>query len=90
MHRGMFDAALRAVLTIEFGDVVEVTTLSGSVEDLPGARSGFHVLPEHQAVLAGTAPGEGPHFINVRQTNRFLMSHPAGFGSAQLDCYISF
>ncbi len=59
----MFDAALRAVLTIESGDVVEVTTLSGSVEDLPGARSGFHVLPEHQAVLAGTAPGEGPHFM---------------------------
>ncbi len=63
VHRGIFDAALPAVLTIESGDLVEVTTLSGNVEDLPDARSGFQVLPEHQAVLAGTAPGEGPHFM---------------------------
>jgi len=63
VHRGVFDAALPAVLTIESGDIVEVTTLSGNVEDLPDSRSGFHVLPEHQTVLAGTTRGEGPHFM---------------------------
>ena len=63
VHRGVFDAALAPVLTIQSGDSVEVTTLSGSVDDLPDAGSGFHLLPEHQAVLAGTAPGIGPHFM---------------------------
>ena len=63
VHRGFFDAALPPVLTIESGDVVEVTTLSGNLADLPGPRLRFTVLPEHQAVLAGVAPGEGPHLM---------------------------
>ncbi len=63
VHRGIFDAALPAVLTIASGDIVEVTTLSGNADSLPDARSGFTVLPEHQAVLAGVAPGEGPHLM---------------------------
>ncbi len=63
VHRGVFDAALAPVMTIQSGDTVEVTTLSGSVDDLPDAGSGFHVLAEHQAVLEGTAPGVGPHFM---------------------------
>ena len=63
VHRGFFDAALPPVLTIESGDVVEVTTLSGNLADLPGPQLRFTVLPEHQAVLAGVAPGEGPHLM---------------------------
>ena len=63
VHRGFFDAALPPVLTIASGDTVEVTTLSGSLEDLPDARSGLTVLPEHRAVLADVAPGPGPHLM---------------------------
>jgi hypothetical protein len=63
VHRGVFDAALPAVLTIASGDIVEVTTLSGNADVLPDAQSGFTLLPEHRAVLAGVAPGEGPHFM---------------------------
>jgi acetamidase/formamidase len=63
VHRGIFDAGLPPVLAVESGDIVEVTSLSGNSEDLPGLSSGFNVLPEHQAVLAGTTPGEGPHFM---------------------------
>jgi acetamidase/formamidase len=63
VHRGIFDAGLPPVLAVESGDIVEVTSLSGNSEDLPGLSSGFNVLPEHQAVLTGTTPGEGPHFM---------------------------
>ena len=63
VHRGVFDAALPPVLSISSGDVVEVTTLSGNPDQIPPADSGFTVLPEHRAVLAGVAPGEGPHFM---------------------------
>jgi acetamidase/formamidase len=63
VHRGAFDATLPAVLTIETGDIVAVTTLSGNAEQLPPSQSGFTVLAEHRAVLAGVAPGEGPHFM---------------------------
>jgi acetamidase/formamidase len=63
VHRGVFDATLPAVLTIASGDIVEVATLSGNADMLPDARSGFTVLPEHRAVLAGVAPGEGPHLM---------------------------
>jgi acetamidase/formamidase len=63
VHRGVFDASIAPVLTIEPGDVVEIRTLSGADEDLPDAASGFTVSPEHRAVLAGIAPGEGPHFM---------------------------
>jgi acetamidase/formamidase len=63
VHRGIFDAALPPVLRVEPGDVVELTTLSANAEELPPPSAGFTVLPEHQAVLAGVAPGEGPHFM---------------------------
>ncbi len=41
VHRGFFAADLPAVLTIESGDSVAVTTLSGNDEDLPGPGAGF-------------------------------------------------
>jgi acetamidase/formamidase len=64
VHRGFFDAALSPVLTIESGDSVAVTTLSGNADDLPGPRSGFQVLPQHRAVLDGVPPGAGPHLMS--------------------------
>ena len=63
VHRGIFDAALPAVLTLESGDSVMVTTLSGNAEDLPEPDAGFTILPEHRAVLAAVPPGEGPHLM---------------------------
>jgi acetamidase/formamidase len=63
VHRGIFDPTLPAVLTINSGDVVEVTTLSANEDELPSADSGFTLLPEHAAVLASIARGEGPHFM---------------------------
>lgn len=61
VHRGTFDAAILPVLTIESGDVVDITTLSGSIEDLPDAHSGFTVSAEHQNVLRHVAPGPVGH-----------------------------
>jgi acetamidase/formamidase len=63
VHRGFFDAKLPAVLTIESGDSVVVTTLTGNADDLPDPASGFTVLPEHREVLARVPPGEGPHLM---------------------------
>jgi acetamidase/formamidase len=63
VHRGFFDAALPAVLTINSGDGVALTTLSANEDELPPPEAGFAMLPEHKAVLAGIARGEGPHFM---------------------------
>jgi acetamidase/formamidase len=63
IHRGAFDAAFRPVLTIQSGDTVEITTLSGNVEDLPGPQQGFTISPEHMNALAKIAPCEGPHIM---------------------------
>ena len=63
VHRGAFDANIAPVLTINSGDTVEVTTLSGAIDDLPDSQTGFTVSAEHRDVLARVAPGEGPHFM---------------------------
>lgn len=63
VHRGTFDAAFAPVLTIESGDTVEITSLSGDPGDLPPAQSGFTVSTEHRRVLERVATGIGPHFM---------------------------
>jgi acetamidase/formamidase len=63
VHRGFFDAALSPVLTVNSGDIVEVTTLSANEDELPPRAADFPLLPEHQAVLAAIPRGEGPHFL---------------------------
>lgn len=63
VHRGTFDAAIPRVLTIEPGDTVEVTTLSGNAENLPGQDSSFAISPAHQRVLDKVARGIGPHLM---------------------------
>ena len=40
VHRGTFDAAFPAVLTMNSGDTVEITSLSGDRADLPVHRAG--------------------------------------------------
>lgn len=63
VHRGVFAADLPAVLTINSGDSVAVTTLSGNADDLPDPGSGFTVLAEHRDVLDRVPKGEGPHLM---------------------------
>ncbi len=63
VHRGTFDAAFPPVLTVQSGDTVELTSLSGEMPDLPGAATGFTVSAAHSEVLAKVAPGLGPHFM---------------------------
>jgi acetamidase/formamidase len=63
VHRGAFDPAYTAVLTVDPGDLVELTTLSGGLRDLPDTDAGFTVTPEHRAVLETVPPGIGPHLM---------------------------
>jgi acetamidase/formamidase len=63
VHRGTFDAAIAPALTIESGDTVEITSLSGDPADLPPAQSGFTVSAEHRRVMERVATGIGPHFM---------------------------
>jgi acetamidase/formamidase len=63
VHRGVFGANIPPVLRIKSGDTVEITTLSGAVEDLPASNTGYTVSSEHKNVLAKVAPGEGPHIM---------------------------
>ena len=60
---GFYDAAVPPVLTVASGDTVTVDTLNGTPDCLPPENSGFTVLPDHRAVLDGTARGPGPHFL---------------------------
>ncbi len=60
---GYWDGSLEPVMTIASGDSVVIDTLSGEPEDLPDEALGFTVLDIHRRVLAGTARGNGPHFL---------------------------
>jgi acetamidase/formamidase len=63
IHRGTFDAKISPALSIDPGDTVVVTTLSGNEVELPGDDSDFTVSPRHRKVLAQVPPGLGPHFM---------------------------
>ena len=63
VHRGVFAADIPPVLTIKSGDTVEITSLSGTVDDLPDGKLGFTVSPEHKNVLAKVPLGIGPHMM---------------------------
>jgi acetamidase/formamidase len=63
VHRGTFDAAFPPVLTINSGDTVEVTSLSGLADQLPPAESGFTVSAAHRNVLAKVPAGLGVHMM---------------------------
>jgi acetamidase/formamidase len=63
VHRGIFDATIPPVIEIASGDTIEITTLSGNADDLPGANSGVTGLSEHRNVLAKVPPGVGAHFM---------------------------
>jgi acetamidase/formamidase len=54
VHWGYFDASLPPILTVEPGDTVTLSTVSGSPEMMPA--SGFHVPPALRAIHAAMRP----------------------------------
>jgi acetamidase/formamidase len=61
-HWGFFDAALPPVMTVHSGDTVTIEAVSGDAQILPQG-GGFHILPEHQAILEAMQPKLGPHIL---------------------------
>ncbi len=60
---GMFDATFPPVVTIASGDRIEVECLSGGIEVMPAAGSGFAVSPALAAIHAADLPRMGPHIL---------------------------
>jgi acetamidase/formamidase len=63
VHRGVFDAKIPPVLTIESGDTLVVTTLSGDDSERPPQELGFTVSAAHRRVIDRVPKGAGPHFM---------------------------
>ncbi|MGD9925843.1 MAG: acetamidase/formamidase family protein [Pseudorhodoplanes sp.] len=61
VHWGHFDAALAPVLTIESGDTVTITTVSGLPDQLPAAAAGFTIAPALPAIHGSVERKTGPH-----------------------------
>lgn len=61
VHWGHFDAALKPVLTIESGDTITMTSVSGAPDQLPAATSGFTVAPALTAIHGKVERKLGPH-----------------------------
>src|SRR6266566_1532123 len=64
VHWGFFDAALEPLITIESGDEVTMSTVSGPREAMPKLESGLTVPPALSAIHA-TVPQRlnGPHIM---------------------------
>src|SRR5260370_5308193 len=64
VHWGFFDAALKPLITIESGDEVTMSTVSGPREAMPKPESGLTVPPALSAIHA-TVPQKlnGPHIM---------------------------
>lgn len=64
VHWGFFDAKLPPQLTVNSGDTVTITTVSGTFGHLPKAGSGLTVPPELQAIHDKVQPKlGGPHIL---------------------------
>ncbi len=61
VHWGHFDAAIPPALTIESGDTVTMTSVSGAPDQLPGAASGYTVAPALRAIHDRVERKHGPH-----------------------------
>ncbi len=61
VHWGHFDAAIPPVLTIESGDTVTMTSVSGAPDQLPDAASGYTVAAALREIHAGAERKLGPH-----------------------------
>jgi acetamidase/formamidase len=63
VHWGYFDATLNPVLTVESGDTVTLTTISGGPELHPKPGNGLEILPEYAEVFARHVHRPGPHIM---------------------------
>ena len=64
VHWGYFDAALKPLLTVDPGDTVVISTVSGAPNQLPPAGSGLTVPDTLRAVHAHVQPKlGGPHIL---------------------------
>ena len=64
VHWGYFDAALKPLLTIDSGDTITISTVSGTLGHLPKPESGLTVPPELAAIHQKVQPKlGGPHIL---------------------------
>ena len=64
VHWGYFDAALKPLVTVDPGDTVVISTVSGSPSQLPPANSGLAVPQALRAIHAQVQPKlGGPHIL---------------------------
>ena len=64
VHWGYFDASLKPALTVAPGDTVVISTVSGSVAQMPMPGSGLTIPPELAAIHAKLTPKlGGPHIL---------------------------
>ena len=64
VHWGYFDAKLKPLLTVESGDTITITSVSGALGHLPKAGSGLTVPPALQALHDKLQPRlGGPHIL---------------------------
>jgi acetamidase/formamidase len=61
VHWGHFDATIPPTLTIESGDTVTMTSVSGAADQLPGAASGHTIAPALRAIHDSVERKLGPH-----------------------------
>ena len=62
-RRGMFDASIPPILTVDSGDSVTLECVSGRFGLLPSPGSGLAIPPALQTILDADAPSLGPHII---------------------------
>ena len=60
---GMFDATFPPVLTLEHGEQLEIETVSGGPESMPGAESNFRIPEALAAIHAARLERIGPHIL---------------------------
>lgn len=61
VHWGHFDAGMSPVLSIDSGDTVTMTSLSGAPDQLPAAASGYTIAPALRAIHDKVERRMGPH-----------------------------
>ncbi len=61
VHWGYFDAKLAPVLTVESGDTVTITSVSGGPDHLPAAEKGFTIPPVLREIHTRVERKIGPH-----------------------------
>ena len=64
VHWGFFDAALKPLLTVDSGDTITISTVSGQPSQVPKQGSGFAVPPALTAIHQNVQPKMGgPHIL---------------------------